>query len=669
VAEDVAARANGRLGFVYDRVLQGFSITMPRAAVAGIARDPRVDYVEEDIPVTAFAQTTPTGVRRIFANTTDLSLDQTDDMRVDVDVAVLDTGIDYEHPELNVVGGANCLNYVRNGWRVTYYCDEAVSSDDDHYHGTHVAGTIGAIDNGSGVVGVAPGARLWAVKVLDNNGSGSLSGIIAGIDWVAANGDIEVINMSLGGGGFSSAMNTAVYNAVQDGVTVVVAAGNSNQNAANFTPANAPDAITVSALADFNGAPGGGAAPTCRTDQDDTLADFSNWGATVDIAAPGVCIYSTYPLEKGSFNTISGTSMASPHVAGAAALLASNGLTPAEIRAALVSKGNLNWVDDSGDGIKERLLDISNGIFAPVLIPTGGGGPVNNAPTASFGVSCNNLACSFDGTASSDPDLSDTLSYAWSFGDGTTDTSTGAIVNHTYAAAGTYTAGLTVTDDGAGPLSDSTTRTFSVTAGGGGGTPGDACDGLSNGLHFTSTSDNNGKTWTANVDVLKCSGGDPAAFGNMNATWNPDFGGGNCVGSEIGMCTATQSGIPKKNGKSRSRLTADRQRSSSPDASPRAGLSGARRFGLTRAPHPLPSSSARSSLRDSLPTEVRGSASRNSRCWGNSCRPSRSFRNSRNSSSVKGAAPSRNVTNALAASPRYSSGTPITIHSPTAGCS
>jgi subtilisin len=386
VALDLALKTNGRIGYVYENVLQGFSITMPSAALAGIERDPRVAYVEADLPVSIFAQTVPTGIQRIFADTnSSIGIDGIDN-RVDADVGVLDTGIDREHPDLNVFGGANCLKSTGGGppWSRTYYCDANESGDDDHYHGTHVAGTIGAIDNDIGVVGVAPGVRLWAVKVLDAQGSGSLSGIIAGIDWFVANTDVEkpaVINMSLGGSGTSTAMNDSIANAVKEqNVAVVVAAGNSDADAKNYTPANAPDAITVSALADFDGKPDALSSPTCRTDQDDTLADFSNWGSTIDIAAPGVCILSTYPIERGSYGTISGTSMASPHVAGAAALLASNGDKPDPIRNTLLASGNLHWTDDSGDGVKEPLLDVST--FTATFVAGGGGGGDTNDPPA-----------------------------------------------------------------------------------------------------------------------------------------------------------------------------------------------------------------------------------------------------------------------------------------------
>ncbi|MBT8487855.1 MAG: S8 family serine peptidase, partial [Gemmatimonadetes bacterium] len=187
--------------FVYERALRGFAAELPAAAAAALERHPAVAYVEPDRERSISAQTIPTGIDRIFATSNgNLGIDGNDDVRVDVDVAIIDTGIDFEHPDLNVVGGVDCAK----GRPSRGSCKNG--GDDDHYHGTHVGGTVGAIDNGNGVVGVAPGARLWAVKVLNSRGSGYTSWIVAGIDWVAANADvIEVANMSLGGFGYSQA--------------------------------------------------------------------------------------------------------------------------------------------------------------------------------------------------------------------------------------------------------------------------------------------------------------------------------------------------------------------------------------------------------------------------------------------------------------------------------
>jgi subtilisin family serine protease len=447
VAAEVARAYGGQPGFLYQHALKGFSIkASPQAAVA-IASNPRVAYVERDMPRSIHVQTVPTGIQRIFADTnTELDIDVTDDFRVDVDVAVIDTGIDRQHPELNVVGGINCA--AGNLFVARCIGD----GDDDHYHGTHVAGTIAALDNGIGVVGVAPGARLWAVRVLNSKGSGYASWIVAGIDWVAARADtIEVANMSLGGSGYSQAEYDAIQGAVNKGVAFAVAAGNSDANASNYSPAAFNNVLTVSALADFDGIAGGLGSPTCRTDQDDTLADFSNWGSDVDIAAPGVCIFSTYPLERGEYGTLSGTSMASPHVAGALALLASlhnpGDATDVDgLYASIKGAGNSNWTDDSGDGIKEPLLDVSDtNIFNPVLVATGGGTP-NIPPVASFTYVCGGLSCTFtDKSQDSDGSV---MSWSWTFGDG--GTATAQNTSHEYSIAGTYAVTLSVTDnDGA----------------------------------------------------------------------------------------------------------------------------------------------------------------------------------------------------------------------------
>jgi subtilisin len=433
-------------GFTYQHALKGMSAVIPAGRLAALQNDPRVAYVVEDLERSISAQAIPTGIQRIFAPSNGgIDIDGTDDYRVDVDVAVIDTGIDFQHPDLNVWGGVNCV--ATNPFKPAVCKD---GGDDDHYHGTHVAGTIAAIDNGAGVVGVAPGARLWAVKVLNSQGSGYSSWIIAGIDWVAANAaTIEVANMSLGGSGYNTAEYTAIQGAVNAGVAFAVAAGNNDADASSYSPAAFNNVLTVSALADFNGLSGGGAAPTCRTDQDDTLADFSNWGPKVDIAAPGVCILSTYPIERGSYGTISGTSMASPHVAGALALLASrnnpNNATDVNNLYNLVKNaGNFNWTDDSGDGIKEPLLDVSDAdIFNPALVPGSGGGGTNQPPSAGFTFTISGLIATFTDT-STDPDGS--IAYwSWTFGDEATSADQNP--SHAYTTAGTYTVNLTVTDD------------------------------------------------------------------------------------------------------------------------------------------------------------------------------------------------------------------------------
>jgi subtilisin len=276
---------------------------------------------------------------------------------VDVDVAVIDTGIDPSHPELNVVGGINCST--------------GNSYNDGNGHGTHVAGTVAARDNDIGVVGVAPGARLWAVRVLNNQGFGFTSDIICGVDWVTANAStIEVANMSLSGTGTEpsgsgcatgNAYHDAICSSVAAGVTYAVAAGNQHVDAATRRPAAYDEVMTISALADFDGQPGGRAAPTCRADEDDTFANFSNFGADVDLIAPGVCILSTW--KGGGYATISGTSMASPHAAGAAALYKSThaAATPAQVKSALQAAGTANWNNaDDPDGVKERLVNVSS---------------------------------------------------------------------------------------------------------------------------------------------------------------------------------------------------------------------------------------------------------------------------------------------------------------------
>ncbi len=324
LADTLANKHKGQLLHVYKNALKGMAISLSESDLADLRKHPDVAMVSPDFEVSilgkntgdvsAQAQTLPTGINR-----TDAELNVTN-KGSGIGVAVIDTGIHLTHPDLgSVISGKNCVSKKRN-----------VSPNDDNGHGTHVAGTIAARDNSTGVVGIAPLANLIAVKVLNAQGSGTWSSVICGIDWVTANAstyNIKVANMSLGGGGSSDnncgnsnndALHKAICRSTAAGVTYVVAAGNSGVNAGTSVPAAYDDTvITVSALADSDGIPGGLGAATAYG-ADDTFASFSNFGSVVDLAAPGVNIYSTW--KSGGYNTISGTSMASPHVAGAAAL-------------------------------------------------------------------------------------------------------------------------------------------------------------------------------------------------------------------------------------------------------------------------------------------------------------------------------------------------------------
>jgi subtilisin family serine protease len=306
---------------VYRSALRGYAAVIPTARLDEVRNDMRVRFVSEDRPVFAIAQTIPTGIDRVEADLSSQSSGNGGGSVSGLAVAVIDTGSG-PHADLNVVGGVNCSS--------------GPSYNDGNGHGTHVAGTIGAKDDANGVVGVAPGVPIYSVRVLNNAGSGSWSSVACGIDWVTANAaalKIKVANMSLGGTGSDDgdcgntnddALHLAICNSVAAGVTYVVAAGNNGANFSGFVPAAYDEVLTVTAIADFNGEPGGGAAATCRADVDETPADFSNFttvGSTDEnhtIAAPGVCIESTW--KGGGYKTISGTSMASPHVAGTAAL-------------------------------------------------------------------------------------------------------------------------------------------------------------------------------------------------------------------------------------------------------------------------------------------------------------------------------------------------------------
>lgn len=440
----------------YRHVLRGFSFISAAATAGAIANRPEVAYVVPDTLCRAIGQSLPTGVDR---TDTDLAVPidgQSNDLAAGVTVAVVDTGLDIDHPDLNVVGGKR---FFLRGRRVA--SDD--NYDDDNGHGTHVGGTIGAVDNGLGVVGTAPGVDLYAVKVLDADGSGYVSVIVAGIDHIASlssdgdpNNDIHVANVSLGGS-YNQALNDAVHGAVDHGVVVAVAAGNNAADAANYSPASAANALTVSALADSDGAPGGTGSATSYG-SDDYFASFSNYGSVIDLCAPGVDILSTYP---GGYAVSSGTSMAAPHVAGAAALYIANSADPYAgktgldaanvVRQALLDTG---WKSGDAeyllggdrDGIPEPLLNI--GALAALF------GDSDSAPEVSItspgeGSSFESGATiSFEGSASDAEDGDLTSSLVWTsdidgqIGTGGSFTATLSDGSHFLTASVTDSAGL-----------------------------------------------------------------------------------------------------------------------------------------------------------------------------------------------------------------------------------
>jgi subtilisin family serine protease len=326
--DDLAFRSGAEVTHVFGHAINGFSARMSDTQAMALADDPQVRFVEEDSMMfaTATQSNPPWGLDRIGQR--DRPLNQSysyTSTGAGVNAYIIDTGIRRTHTQF---GSRAFIGFdaIRDGQ----------NTNDCNGHGTHVAGTVGG-----STYGVAKAVRLFAVRVLNCSGSGSTSGVIAGVDWVTANrANPAVANMSLGGG-VSSALDAAVRNSIASGVTYAVAAGNSNINAANASPARVAEAITVGA-----------------STISDARASFSNYGSVVDIFAPGSGILSAWRTSNTATATLSGTSMAAPHVAGVAARFLQNnpGASPATVRNELVAQATLNRLTGIPTGTANRLL-------------------------------------------------------------------------------------------------------------------------------------------------------------------------------------------------------------------------------------------------------------------------------------------------------------------------
>jgi len=391
---DIVENLGAEVIYSYDSAIAGFAFKAPNQQVTDnvsktLSSDPRVSYVEQDKTVVPFSEEIPTGIKRIDG--TELySIPKMGSFTADVDIAIIDSGVDLDNVELNLKSSFstivpqiqnaresdvnsiinNNVNLDKLGLNIftaggntsSFYppftTSRSASPDDTCGHGTHVAGIAAAKANAQGVVGVAPNARLWVVKVLDYNKltgtcEGSISSVIAAIEYVTRLKDqIDVVNLSLGCKCNSSALDDAISKSVKANITYVIAAGNKNDNASSWSPANHKDAnhqkdvITVSAMTDLDGRCGAEGHPQFVNAgefqafyNDDAFAQFSNYGSVVDIAAPGVLINSTG--VNGTYGLDSGTSVAAPHVAGAAALykILNPTFTPYDIRRALINDG------------------------------------------------------------------------------------------------------------------------------------------------------------------------------------------------------------------------------------------------------------------------------------------------------------------------------------------
>jgi len=516
-AQALVAAEGGRLEFTYLHTIHGFAAALSPAAIATLKYHPDIAVIEPDQVVTAITT----------QNNATWGLDRIDQANLPLDngytytrtgsgvnAYIIDTGIRTTHSEFG--GRASGVFTAVNDGNGTNDCAG---------HGTHVAGTVGG-----STYGVAKSVKLYAVRVLDCSGNGSVSGVIAGVDWVTANHKSPAVaNMSLGGS-VSSTLDQAVQSSIASGVTYAIAAGNSSADACTQSPARTPQAITVAA-----------------TTSTDARASFSNYGSCVDIFAPGQAITSAYNGSDVQTAVLSGTSMASPHVAGVAALYLEGNpnATPATVASAILGGAIANKVTGAGSGSPNLLLNTSF---------IGGGSGPNNPPVAKFTWSCPTLTCTFDATSSTDD--KGIVSYSWNLNKYPGGSATGPVVSATYPHPDTRYVTLTVTD--AGGLSNSVTQTIVI-----GSTPppnqapvaqfGSSCTNLACTFDSNGSSDDVGitnRTWTFGDGSSAGNVVSPshayASAGMYNVTLTVYDGGGlsNSVTKQVAVTAAAPSDLP-----------------------------------------------------------------------------------------------------------------------------
>lgn len=573
---------SGDIKYTY-HLVPAMAASIPEVAIEGLRRNPNVTAVEPDIQAQVIDAELDNawGVKRIGAGL----IHAQGTKGTGVKVGILDTGIDLDHPDL-AYDPACSVNFV-----------EGESLDDGHSHGTHVAGTLAALDNDMGVVGVAPEATLCVYKVFSNSGSGDYSDIIAALERAVADG-VQITNNSYGSSADpGTTVKAAFDNAYAAGLLHVAAAGNYGNlwgTGENCIYPARWDAVVA----------------TAATTQSDTRASFSSTCPEVELAAPGDQIYSTMP--GGGYGYKSGTSMASPHLAGTAALVLaaypdwSNGEVRSRLQSTADELGNpgrdpwygfglvdadeaannppvaddqavttdedtpvgitLTASDLDGDPLAYSLVDGStNGTLsgsAPTLTytpdPNYNGpdsftfiandavadsniatvsitvNPVNDAPLPTFTTTCTDRTCDFDASASYDPDGS-IVSYSWSFGDG--NMGSGATTSHTFAAAGSYSVILTITDNGAATGTDTQRVTVNEPA------PTHVGD-------LDGTSISNGKTWQAQVIITIHDSSHQAVVGaTVSGAWSGGWSGSSsCLTGTSGTCAVTSGDMAKKVG-------------------------------------------------------------------------------------------------------------------------